>query len=298
MPKVFIIILHYHSVEDTKECLRSLEKLNYDNFEVVLINNGAKDDLNSQFTRLALNSKIRIINNKENLGFAGGNNVGIKYALECGASYILLLNNDTIIEPNFLKELIKAGENDERIGILGPIIYEYNEQRTMDKEQTHFAGGKINWLYTKGKHILNRSYEIRDTDYITGACMLIKRKVIEKIGLMPEDYFLYLEDVDWCLKARRAGFKCVVVFRSKIWHKVSQSAVEASFSYIYYHFRNGLLLTKRNAPFFIKILAYLNSFWMFKKQIIKSLIFPKKRIWARAIMKGIGDFYKRRFGKL
>lgn len=292
-PKVFIIILHYHSIEDTQECLKSLEKLDYDNFEVVVVDNGTEEKPKFQSS----NFKLRQIFNKENLGFAGGNNIGIEYALEQGADYVLLLNNDTVVEPVFLKELVKVGESNERIGIIGPVIYKYKSNKV------HFAGGKVNWLHTKGEHIRDAKYKIQDTDYITGACMLVKRQVIKKIGLMPEDYFLYLEDVDWCLKAHRKGFKCIVVSTSRIWHKVSQSASEGSFSYIYYHFRNGLLLSSRNTSFFIKILAYLNSFLIYIKQLIKLIISPNppageagKRKWARAIMKGIGDFYRGKFG--
>jgi len=287
-PKVFIIVLHYKNWEDTNECLKSLEDLNYDNFEIIVIDN-----------------------DKDNKGFAGGNNIGIKQALGKSANpekshamankanYILLLNNDTVIKPNFLKELIKVGESDKNIGILGPVIYEYGTSKI------HFAGGKINWLYTKGTHISTISTnpavaggQPSTVDYITGACLLIKREVIEKIGLMDEDYFLYFEDVDWCLKAQNAGCKCVLVPTSKIWHKVSQGTKEGSFSYIYYHTRNGLLMAKKNAKFFIKVLVYLQSFWIFGKQIIKLLFFPKKRIWAKAIMRGIRDFYKGKVGKL
>jgi len=270
MPKVFIIILHYQSRKNTKECLKSLENLDYPNFEIVVIDN-----------------------DKKNRGFAGGNNLGIKQALKKGTDYILLLNNDiTISQPDFLKKLVEVGESDKKVGILGPVIYKGQE--------IHFAGGKVNWLYTKGRHITKskvKSQKSKVVDYITGACLLIRREVIEKIGLMDEDYFLYCEDVDWCLKARRRGFECRVVLESRINHKVSSSAKTESFSYIYYHYRNGLLLAKRNAPFFIKILAYLNSFWVFAKQIIKLIILPKKKIWAKAIMRGIGDFYKGKFGK-
>jgi GT2 family glycosyltransferase len=262
-PKVFIIVLHYQNWDDTNECLDSLKKIDYDNFEIMVIDN-----------------------DKENQGFAKGNNIGIKQALEKKADYILLLNNDTIVDPDFLKKLVEAGESGKQFGILGPVIYKY------PTNEIHFDGGKINRLYTKGMH------QTGATDYITGACMLIKREVIEKIGLMDEDYFLYFEDVDWCLRARRAGYKCVVVPTSKIWHKVSSSAKENSFSYIYYHTRNGFLMAKKNAPFPIKILAYLNSFLIYIKQVIKLIIFPSKKIWAQAIKRGINDFYRRKVGKL
>jgi hypothetical protein len=271
MPKVFIIILHYQNWQDTNECLKSLEKLDYPNFE-----------------------KIVIDNDKDNRGFAGGNNPGIKQALGKGADYVLLLNNDTIIDqPDFLKKLVEVGEKNEKIGILGPMIYEYGT------DKIHFAGGKINRLYTKGVHITcNTKHITEETDYITGACLLIKRKVIEKIGLMEKSFFLYCEDADWCLKARKSGFSCFVVPDSRISHKVSQNAKIESFSYIYYHTRNGLLLAKRNAPYFIKTLAYLNSFLVYGKQVIKLVIFPQKQVWAKAMMRGIGDFYRGKLGKL
>ncbi len=274
-PRVFIIVLHYQNWEDTNDCLKSLDKLDYDNFEMTVIDN-----------------------DKNNRGFAGGNNTGIKQALEKGADYILLLNNDTIVEPNFLKKLIEVGESDEEIGIIGSVIYEYGT------DKIHFAGGRVNWLYTKGVHISAKRSDqpfqpsiINEVDYITGCCLLIKREIIEKIGLLDEDYFLYCEDVDWCLRAKKAGFRCVAVPEAKIWHKVSSSAKEASFSYIYYHTRNGLLLAKRNAPSFIKVLAYSQSVLIFGKQVIKLVLLPQKRIWARAIMRGIEDFFKGRFGK-
>jgi len=271
-PKVFIIILHFGNRKDTEECLNSLKNLDYDNFETIVIDN-----------------------NKDNRGFAGGNNIGIKQAMEKGADYILLLNNDTIIDqPDFLKKLVAAGEKNENAGILGPLIYEHGT------DKINFAGGKVNWLYTRGIHITNSKFKIQNSkfvDYITGACLLIKRKVVEKIGLMAEKYFLYCEDVDWCLKARKAGFLCLVVSEARISHKVSQGSKIASFSYIYYHTRNGLLLAKKNAPILVKILAYKISFLVYLKQVIKLLIFPKRKVWAGAIMRGIDDFFKGKFGK-
>jgi len=280
-PKVFILILHYGEQSDTLECLHSLEKLDYPNFEVLAIDN----DPNHRLGDLRFDYKITKLANEKNLGFSGGNNTGIKYAMEHGADYILLLNNDTLIEPEFLKVLVEAGEKDEKVGILGPMIYKLNTN------EPHFAGGKINCLYTGAKHVPGA------VDFITGACLLIKRKVIEKIGLMPEEYFLYFEDAEWCLKARRAGFSCKVVQNARINHKVSKNTQEFSFSYIYYHYRNGLLLARRNAPFFVRILAYKVSFLVYLKQIIKLALMPSKKEWAKAAMKGIEDFYKGKTGQ-
>lgn len=280
-PKVFVLILHYGEQEDTLECLKSLKKLDYPEFEVLAIDN----DPNHRLGDLSFSYKVTRIVNTENLGFSGGNNVGIKYALEHGADYILLLNNDTVIEPGFLKILVEAGERDGKIGILGPMIFK------IGTNEAHFAGGKINWLYTKAEH------KPGAVDYITGACLLIKRKVVEKIGLMPEEYFLYFEDAQWCLMARRAGFSCRVVTEARIGHKVSKNTQEYSFSYVYYQYRNGLILAKSNAPFLTKILAYKISFWVYLKQVFKLLFMPSKRNWAKAAMRGIGDFWKGKTGK-
>ena len=293
-PKVFIIILNWNNWPDTLECLESLKNNDYPNYQVVIIDNGSKEKPQ------APNPEIKIIYNKENLGFAGGNNVGVKYALEKEADYVLLLNNDTLVKQDFLSKLIEVGEKDKKFGLLGPKIY-FADQ----KEKIWFAGGQVNWLYNKGTM---RGYneidigqydssEIQETDYITGCCLLIKRAVIEKIGLMPEDYFLYYEDTDWSLAAQKAGFKCIFVYGAKIWHKGSKSSIEGSPSYIYYHIRNGLMMAQKYAPWYIKFLVHLDILWRIKKQNIKYIFFLKKRTWAKYILLGIKDFYLRRYGK-
>jgi len=293
-PKVFIIILNWNGWSDTLECLKSLENNDYPNYQVVIIDNGSKQKPESP------NSKIKIIYNQENLGFSGGNNVGIKYALDNGADYVLLLNNDTIVDSHFLTKLVKVAESDKDFGMLGPKIY-FADQ----KDKIWFAGGKLNWLYNQGtmrgcNEVDQGQYDkpdIQETEYITGCCVLVKKQVIEKIGLMPEEYFIYYEDTDWSFKARRAGFKCIFVPQSKIWHKGSKSSIEYSLPYIYYHTRNGLIFATRYAPWYIKPLIHLDVLGRIKKQNIKALLFPSKRVWAKGILLGIKDFYFKRFGK-
>jgi len=299
LPKVFIIILNWNGWRDTIECIESLKKLNYPNYEVVIVDNGSTDEspqiLPQKFP------KIKLIETGKNLGFAGGNNVGIKYALEKSADYILLLNNDALVDSGFLKESVRVGESDQKIGILGPKIYFYDTETNKKTNKIWFAGGKINKILTKGTHINYGQIDkydgrLRTVDYITGCAILVKREVIKKIGPMNEDYFLYYEDADWCLRARKRGFKCVLVPKAKIWHKCSRSAQEGSPSYIYYHSRNGLMLARYNGSLFIRLAAYLQSLWILAKQIIK-LAIPSKRIWARAVIRGIMDFYRGRVGK-
>ena len=295
LPKVFIIIVNWNGKVDTLECLESLKNNDYPNYEVVIIDNGSKDKFSIS------DSKIKVIYNKENLGFSGGNNIGIKYALENEADYVLLLNNDTIVSKDFLSKLVDVAESNNSYGIIGPKIYHYEE-----KDKIWFAGGIINWLYNKGtmkgfNEIDEGQYdepEIQKTDYITGCCALIKREVIEKIGLMPQEYFLYYEDTDWSLKAQKQGYECLFVPKSSIWHKGSKSSIVESPSYIYYHIRNGLILAKKYAPWYIKFFVHLDVLFRIKKQNLKYIFCPKKRIWAKYILLGIKDFYFNKRGKI
>jgi hypothetical protein len=221
-PKVFIIILNWNNWSDTLECLKSFQNNDYPNYQVVIIDNGSDEKPTPPS-----DPQVKLIYNQENLGFAGGNNVGIRYALEKGADYVLLLNNDTIVSQDFLSKLVKVAESDKKFGLLGPKIYFADEP-----QKIWFAGGEVNWLYNKG---VMRGYDeidkgqydlpqIQETGYITGCCLLIKKEAIEKIGLMPEDYFLYYEDTDWSLKAQRAGYDCIFVPAARIWHKVQRVA--------------------------------------------------------------------------
>ena len=292
-PRVFIIILNWNNWLDTFECLESLKNNDYLNYEVVIVDNGSDEKPQSP------NPDIKIIYNKENLGFSEGNNVGIKYALEHGADYVLLLNNDTVVSNDFLSKLVKAAESNEEIGMVGSKIYFYDQ-----KDRIWFAGGKVNWLYNKGEmrgynEIDKGQYdlpEIQETDYLTGCCILVKKNVIEKIGLLPEEYFLYYEDTDWSFSAQKAGFKTVFVPDSKIWHKGSKSSQEFSIPYIYYHIRNGLIFAKKYAPWYIKPIIHLDIVWRIIKQFIK-LFIPSKRTWVKPILLGIKDFYLNKKGK-
>jgi hypothetical protein len=301
MPKVFIIILNWNGWSDTMECLSSLNNIIYDNFEVILIDNGSKEpfDFAQGINQNFQNLKITTIYNKKNLGFAGGNNQGIKIALERGAEYVLLLNNDTTVEPDFLTKLVEVAESRKDGGIFGPMTYFYDSLNN-NKKLICSAGGRIIKNYIAGtlighKEINNGQYnEQKEVDYISGACLLIKREVVNKIGLISEDYFLYYEDGDWCVRAIRSGYKCIFVPDSVIYHKVSRSTQEFSYSYIYYHSRNGMIFSWR---FGFKPLTLLQSVWIILKQIIK-LIIGYKRDWARPVMKGVIDFWWTKKGKL
>jgi GT2 family glycosyltransferase len=293
---VHIITLNWNNEGDTIECVKSLEKIDYGNYKIIVVDNGSSDE--SVFKIKKQFPEIKIIKNKNNLGFAGGNNIGIKYAINNEADYVLLINNDTTVEKDFLNKLVEAGEADEKAGILGSKICYYDEPKIIWS-----AGGDINWLKNKGAHIGldeidNGQYDkTKEVNYLTGCCVLIKREVIEKIGALSEDYFLYYEDTDFTLRAKNAGYKSVYVPSSKIYHKVSRSTKPGSSSYIYYHTRNGLAMAKRNGSFLNKIILYPYCLYLFLKQIIKIIFMPKKRNWTYAVLKGEKDFLFGKMGK-
>ena len=309
-PRVSIVIINWNGWEDTIECLESLFRLKYSNFDVILVDNASEDDslekisaycsgnlpLKSNFFKYNPNNKpitvhkyketfdkdkmhpihnsnnkhITIIENHENIGFSGGNNVGIKFALEFfDPDYILLLNNDTVVDENFLGELIKNGDSLDDVGILGPKIYVYDEPQTIWS-----AGCKISWKLSRGIQIGTNEVdkgqynEIKEVEYVSGSAFLIKSEVIKKIGLMDEKYFLYFEESDWTLRANQEGFKSLYVPKSHIWHKVSRSGGGISNPI-------GLYYITRNRWIFMKKWAKKSDYWYFIfYQILGALIFP------------------------
>ncbi len=305
-PKVSIIVLNWKGWQDTLDCIDSLSKIAYPNYEVLIIDNGSGNESVPQIKKHLAgknNPNFKFLIFDRNFGFAGGNNKGIKQAINNGADYVLLLNNDTTVDPLFLDKLAEAGEKNSSIGIVGSKIYFYS-----DPERIWFAGGKVNWLRTVGSHLglnekdTNKRSELKTEnilpmDYITGCAMLIKKEVIEEIGVLSEDYFLYYEDTDYCLRARKAGWRCVLAPESRIWHKISQSTKEFSPSYLYYHARNGLLMARRSNSAAKVILVYIFSAYLAAKQVIKYLFFPAKREWAKMVSLGIYDFWKNKTGK-
>ena len=224
-PRVEIIILNYHGVDDTLELLENLSTIDYGNFGVIIIENGSGDQ-SSEWLKTAEEKYLQwtFIYNGKNLGFAGGCNQGILVALKKGADYVLLLNNDTTVQRDFLKPLVELSR--KRNSLAGSLIY----YQPVGVDRIWSFGGNITWgavpghlgLLDDSRRPENLPPE-KETDFIPGCCLLIPRTVIEKIGLLDENYFAYIEDVDFCLRARKAGFPSYVTSQSSIHHKVGQS---------------------------------------------------------------------------
>ncbi len=248
-----IIILNWNNFADTDECLTSLYKADLCGGFIVVVDNGSQDDSYEKLREKWSHwDAIHWIRNDENLGFAGGNNVGIRYALAKGAEYIMLLNNDTVVNPDFLKPLIEYIATHDNVGIVGPKILLYSNPDRLQSAgwRLFMATGRFGPVGGGEKD--NNKYNVpRDCDYLTGAALMISRKCIEKIGLFDESYFAYCEDVDLCIRASVAGFRVVYIPDSKVWHKVSSSTVRLKnkgvFLQLYLTFRNKLIFYRKHA---------------------------------------------------
>ncbi|MBN9391122.1 MAG: glycosyltransferase family 2 protein [Chloroflexi bacterium] len=245
-PLVSLILLNWNQPHFTLACLESLNKLTYSNYNVVIVDNGSGDNSLAQLEAVlgGLRFEVTLIANSKNEGFAEGNNIGIRHALRNGAAYVLLLNNDTEVAPDFLEPLVQMAESDPQIGITGPKIYYFD-----DPDRIWSAGGLITkdgWTHQLGVNEPNipAFNSLRQVDYVTGCAMLVKRQAIEKAGMLDPRFFAYYEETDWCVRVKRAGFSIWYVPQSVLWHKISLKARDLSPRYVYYMTRNRLLFLR------------------------------------------------------
>lgn len=299
MPSVAIVLINWDNEADTIDCINSLNKISYPNYKIFLVDNGSKENSVRQLRSFA-GEKLELIENKANLGFSGGNNVGFKKALEENFDYVLALNNDTTVQSNFLEELVMIAQSDYKIGVAGPKIYFYSVPNRI-----WYGGGTFSWFRASSHLQLGdiddapNEEEAKETQYMTGCALMIKSSLLKEIGDFCEDYFIYYEDTDLSLRARKAGYKIMYAPSSKIYHKVTRSISKIGNPRIhYYHTRNFLLLTRRLAPWHVKLTIYIYSFLNYTKQVLKILLFPSKREISKMIKLGIEDFYSNKFGQI
>lgn len=243
-PRVITVVLNWNGLADTRECLQSLQAADYPAIRVLVVDNGSKNDEASQLEK-EFGAFIEVLRLPENLGFAGGSNAGMKRALELGAEYVLLLNNDVIVEPSFLTNLVRDTRDLPKLAAACPKSYFYSEPRRI-----YSTGGKVSiWRGVANQvgrgQIDHGQYDRRaQRDYADGVCMLIPASALRTVGLLDEQYFAYWEETDWCVRARDAGLRCYYVPTAKIWHKAERSqAPDARFHYFYR--RNALLFVRK-----------------------------------------------------
>jgi GT2 family glycosyltransferase len=218
--KVSIIILNWNGLEDTIECLESLKKMTYPNYEVIVVDNGSKGD-DALVLQEEFGDYIHLIQNDKNCGYTGGNNIAIRYVMNHSApDYFLILNNDTIVAPDFLGQMIKVAESDASIGIAGPKVYYYDFP---DRSQS--VGARINMRTSQTSAAATKQIDTgqcggeQAVDYVSGCCLLIKKELIQKVGLFDESYFCYWDENDYCFRAKEAGYRVVCIPEAKMWHK-------------------------------------------------------------------------------
>jgi hypothetical protein len=314
---VYIVIVNWNNSRDTIECIDSVLKINYPDYKIILVDNNSEDDSLEKIKNWIVDKniyfaeydsmlnkikdtgnlseiKIIIVKNNYNAGFAGGSNLGIKLALKDNVDYVWLLNNDTVVEKNSLIEMVKLAESDSKIGIIGSKLMSYYE-----KNKIQDIGG---WL-TLSSYITGRYYghdtidkeeynKIIEPDYIKGASMLINLNLIKDIGLMNEDYFLYWEETDYCIRAKRNHWKLYYCPTSIVWHKEGATTKKGSKIAVYYYTRNSLIFYKRFFP--IQFLIIFIFGFLFK--ILKRLI--NKDVYSiKYIIKAYIDFVFHRYGR-
>ncbi len=249
-PTITVVILNVIEINMLVECLRSLNKTQYAKLGIIVVHNGPPVTDYENTVRFASERVSDIIFTGYNSGFSSGNNAGIQLALGRGADYILLLNDDTVVSPSFLDLLLQTAEKIPDAGMLGPKIYHFLEPRKI-----WFAGARFDprtcTMTTPGSDQFDEGMDSEplESDYITGCTLLIKRRAVERIGLLDERFFLYWEDVDWGLRAKKSGLKNIMVPHSHVWHKVSASSggMDSPLR-IYHKTRSHLLLARLHAP--------------------------------------------------
>lgn len=288
-PYVIIVILCWNNHKDTIDCLESLHILEYTNFSTILVDNGSTDGtiaiVKDRFPG------ILIIENKKNLGYATGNNVGITHAINLGANYIFILNNDTVLDPSCVTHLISDLEEHPDAAAAAPKSYLFGTPDTV-----YFAGGQ----YDPGGNAIqigcgktdDPQYCIsQNTQWLAGCAMMLRTKMLKHIGLFDPDYFLLWEDVDWSIRAQQRGYTLRFNANAKIWHKTSSSFGHTwNPSYLYYYTRNYCLFIERNNKDGNRVRLCLRSIKMSWSQ-------TKRRGELRlAVILGAIDYLLRRYG--
>jgi GT2 family glycosyltransferase len=279
---VSIVVLNYNGMEHTAKCLESIRSINYPNYSVTVVDNGSSEAMDA--ARLPMGTNIVRLQTNER--FAGGNNAGMVSSQNC--DYVLLLNNDVVVLPDFLSKLVSAAEGDNAIGIVGPRICHMQPPH----ETQHFVGGYNLWtggLKTAPK-TKNGNVEILRNGCVFGCCMLIKHAVIEKIGLLDTDYTLYWEENDYCIRAERSGFKIAYVPDSVIWHLGAVTANKVVGQDRYHFTRGRFLFEKKHASSaqYLSFILYFFGFYFWLSLAYYTLKYRNPKLLL-SFLKGVKD---------
>lgn len=249
-PAVLVVVLTWNGREDTLACVESVLALDYPRFRLLVIDNASSDGT-AEALQQRFGHRIEILRQKENLLYAGGMNAGLEQARQAGTEFVLLLNNDIVLDPGMLAALVRAAAADERVAAASPKIYYHSRP-----DRLWFAGGELSlwrgWPHHRGLRQIDRGQHDRsyDADYLTGCALLLRTAVVGEVGLLDTGYAMYAEDADWCLRARQRGYRLRYVPEARLWHKVSASAGARSLFKIRRRMRSQLRLLRRHARWY------------------------------------------------
>ena len=313
-PRVDVVLLNWNGRDDTLACLESVSRIDYPNFRVIVADNGSSDGAVDAIRRAY--PDVHLIENHANLGFAAGNNSAITYALESGAEFVFLLNNDTVVDSAILSAFVDAAERMPDGGVFGAKIYYYGE-----KQKLWYAGGywdaRTLSFNEHGAGEIDRGQfdTLTETEWVIGCAMFVRAGVFRSVGLLEPSFFLNNEEIDFCSRTKRAGFACVYVPGARLWHKISVSfGGEDSPLKEYFSARNRLLWARRNAALGLRFRIYLDSTRSLMLRFVRPLLGQtmsaphsvKSWWWSvraafrdprhRAALLGFRDFWLGRFG--
>jgi len=285
MTATTVIIPHWNRKEDLRRCLASLE-MQTCHHQVIVVDNASTDGSAEMAARDF--PGVRLYRCGTNLGFGGAANIGLRVAIESGTEYLLLLNNDTIADPGLIERLTEFARQDSARGIVAPSIYYLHSP-----DRLWSAGGEISLGRCLCRQLTEGGEAPRQVDYASGCAFLVSAKMIERVGLLDPRFFMYFEEVDWCLRARRAGFEIWHLPQAKVWHAVSATLGDNSAAIQYYMARNRLLLLQKNRglPAALRVM----STEYFRALAVAGL--RRDRARSRALRLAMADFISQRFGE-
>ncbi len=290
-PKVSIVIVNYNGYKDTIECLESIRKIKYSNYDVIVVDNASTDN-SVDVIKDHITDEILLCSD-DNLGFSAGNNIGIRVAIENGSDYVLLLNNDTVVEDSFLSHLVTTAVRHEKTAIVTAKILYYDNPSVI-----WYAGGCFS---RKTSRVSHRGINARDNgqynrleevSFISGCCMLIPIAIVNSVGELNEDFFLYCEDLDYCCEVFKAGFKMIYDPESIIYHKVSSTTGRSSDISTYYTVRNKYYIIDKHIRGFYKQMSRIYLFLQNTRRIKSS------EYSYRMVNKAISDYKHGVIGKI
>jgi len=295
-PSITVVVLNTNRRQDTLECLASLSALDYPNHSVVLLDNASTDG--SVEAVRARFPAVRIHHLTENLGYAGNNNVGIRMAVDAGADWVLVLNEDTTLDPACFTELMRVAAADPRIGAVGPMVYHADEPTVIQS-----AGGLLDAYWTsihagQNEDDAGQFAAPRDVQWISGCAILVRAEAIREVGALDERFFYYWEETEWCVRLAKAGWRIVHVPAAKLWHKGVTRHYRPGPSVAYYNTRNRLLMQSlHGAPLSVRAHTWFQT----ARTLVSHTVRPRwqdRRAARDAMWHGALDYLRGRWGKM